>query len=401
MGTRTNFVKVENLPPGFSNGHEIANNFGVVGSIQDVTAVDPTTIIISYQQRTSAQNAVFALNGLILGGSTVAVSLYFNLTDPQFFSNPLYQCLGQYIGNDRHLFNPSTFQPWGHNQVLITRAAGVPSLSLPPLPSLNIRNPILPATFTGHSNDQTSNPQLGASSNLKSNPSTPLNGTIQRYTVPWDQGGRDAQCSICLGDLSEEEGCRSLSLCFHSFHTECLIAMLNSSPSDFLQCPTCKRVHGIRTGTRPETGKISHRLTNDSLPGHDGCGTIHITFQFRSGVQGQEHPNPGRPYTPHGFPRIAFLPDNPEGVRALHGLYIAWDQRLLFTVGRSLTTGMENCVTWNDIHLKTKIGSTEHGYPDPQYLANLAQDLAGFGITDAEISSHMIKYSDLRSRGGL
>ena len=40
---------------------------------------------------------------------------------------------------------------------------------------------------------------------------------------------------------------------------------------------------------------------------------------------------------------------------ALHGVYLAWAQRLMFTVGRSITTGQDNCVTWNDIHMKTNV----------------------------------------------
>ena len=73
----------------------------------------------------------------------------------------------------------------------------------------------------------------------------------------------------------------------------------------------------------------------------------------------------------------------------------------MFTVGRSITTQRDNCVTWNDIHMKTNICSSEHGYPDPQYLANLAQDLAGFGITEAQIVEHMASHPHLRDRGGL
>jgi len=226
---------------------------------------------------------------------------------------------------------------------------------------------------------------------------------LQKYTLSWQpqRGGETQQCSICLGDLDEDEECRSLSLCKHIFHSGCLEAMLKSGSSTFLQCPTCKKVHGVRTGTRPTTGRMAHRCTNNSLPGHDGYGTIEIHFNFSPGVQGPEHPHPGRAYTPHAFPRVAYLPDSQDGERALHGLYLAWKQRLLFTVGRSLTTGLEDSVTWNDIHLKTKISSSEHGYPDQSYLTNLAQDLAGFGITEAEILGHMSQHPDLRTKGGL
>jgi len=122
---------------------------------------------------------------------------------------------------------------------------------------------------------------------------------------------------------------------------------------------------------------------------------------FRGGRQGPEHPNPGQTYQPNGFPRVAYLPDSPEGLEMLHGLYIAWEQRVLFTVGTSITSGLDNCITWNDIHLKTKLSSSEHGYPDPQHLSNLAVDLANHGVTQAAISSHMRQHSDLRQRGHL
>jgi deltex-like protein len=176
--------------------------------------------------------------------------------------------------------------------------------------------------------------------------------------------------------------------------------MLAAAPSAFLQCPTCKRVHGVRTGDRPTAGAaITHRLLPTALPGHPACGTIQVTFQFKAGVQGPEHPHPGRPYHPVGFPRSAFLPDSPAGERALHGLYLAWQQRLIFTVGQSITTGREDSVTWNDIHLKTQ--DPDHSYPDPHHLANLAQELAGFGITEAEVGSHLAAHPDLRTRGRL
>ena len=77
-----------------------------------------------------------------------------------------------------------------------------------------------------------------------------------------------------------------------------------------------------------------------------------------------KHPNAGlfHSHIQHSFSR-----------RALHGLYLAWEQRLLFTVGTSLTTNQTNCVTWNDIHLKTHKSGPNHSYPDPNFLSNLMQ----------------------------
>ena len=63
---RTNFVRVSSLPSYYSNGLELFNTFSSVGQIhvrltftiepftiltQDITAVDPTTVIVSYAMR--------------------------------------------------------------------------------------------------------------------------------------------------------------------------------------------------------------------------------------------------------------------------------------------------------------------------------------------------------------
>ena len=48
-----------------------------------------------------------------------------------------------------------------------------------------------------------------------------------------------------------------------------------------------------------------------------------------------------RPYRCQGFPRVAYLPDNAEGRKALRLLERAFNQRLIFTVGTSSTTGQQ------------------------------------------------------------
>lgn len=64
-----------------------------------------------------------------------------------------------------------------------------------------------------------------------------------------------------------------------------------------------------------------------------------------------EHPNPGVRYP--GTTRVAYLPDCPEGNKVLGLFRKAFDQRLTFTIGTSMTTGRANVITWNDIHHKT------------------------------------------------
>ncbi|VDM78494.1 unnamed protein product, partial [Strongylus vulgaris] len=53
-------------------------------------------------------------------------------------------------------------------------------------------------------------------------------------------------------------------------------------------------------------------------------------------------------------------------------------------VGDSITTGARNTVVWNNIHHKTNIsgGPQKFGYPDPDYLNRVKEDLAAMGITE-------------------
>ena len=88
-----------------------------------------------------------------------------------------------------------------------------------------------------------------------------------------------------------------------------------------------------------------------------GYGTIIIDYSFASGIQGIEHPNPFQYYG--GTNRRAYLPDTREGQEVLQLLKRAFDARLVFTVGTSTTSGLQNEITWNYIHHKTNT----HGGP--------------------------------------
>ena len=94
-----------------------------------------------------------------------------------------------------------------------------------------------------------------------------------------------------------------------------------------------------------------------SLPGYERCGSYVITYAISGGIQGNNHPKPGHKFT--GTTRQAYLPANEEGRVVLQMLIKAFDKKLIFTVGRSNTTGQDDCVTWNDIHHKTSV----HGGP--------------------------------------
>ncbi|CAI5688063.1 unnamed protein product [Oreochromis niloticus] len=138
-------------------------------------------------------------------------------------------------------------------------------------------------------------------------------------------------------------------------------------------------VFGKIIGDQPD-GRMSNYTMPFSLRGYSDCGTIGISYEIPSGIQTAKHPNPGQRYS--GIFRTAYLPNNKEGNEVLQLLKRAFDQRLIFTVGTSRTTGMDGQVTWNDIHHKTSTsgGPDRFGYPDPKYLSRVKEELKAKGI---------------------
>ena len=155
----------------------------------------------------------------------------------------------------------------------------------------------------------------------------------------------------------------------HYFHKSCIKDWLSIK----MECPYCKiPFQGIVPGPQPNNGimaiSINHTIT---VPGEPTSGAIAIMFSFDNGIQDSRHPSPGQQY--FGTYRKVFLPNSIEGKNALARLKYAWDIRILFNVGTSLTTGRSNCVIWNGIPFKTRLdgGPAYHGYPDPGYFAEL------------------------------
>ncbi|KYO31783.1 E3 ubiquitin-protein ligase DTX1 isoform X1 [Alligator mississippiensis] len=228
------------------------------------------------------------------------------------------------------------------------------------------------------------------------NPEDVVRRYIQKVKNPPDE-----DCTICMERLvtsSGYEGVLShkgvkpelvgkLGKCGHMYHLLCLVAMYNNGNKDgSLQCPTCKAIYGEKTGTQPP-GKMEFHIIPHSLPGYTDCKTIRIVYDIPTGIQGPEHPNPGKKFTARGFPRHCYLPDNEKGRKVLKLLIVAWDRRLIFTIGTSNTTGESDTVVWNEIHHKTEFGSnlTGHGYPDPNYLDNVLAELMAQGVSEANL----------------
>ncbi|KAA0717321.1 putative E3 ubiquitin-protein ligase DTX3 [Triplophysa tibetana] len=182
-------------------------------------------------------------------------------------------------------------------------------------------------------------------------------------------------CPICL-DTIRKGDCEVLPKCKHCFCKVCLKSAFQIKPI----CPVCGEMYGSLTGTQPEGGTMNVARDTSSLPGYERHGTIIIYYYIPNGIQQNEHPNPGQSY--QGAARTAYVPDSSEGRKVLKLLERSFDQRLTFTIGRSSTSGRNNVVTWNDIHHKTSRtgGPTNYGYPDPDYLKRVQDELKAKGI---------------------
>ncbi|XP_054828837.1 E3 ubiquitin-protein ligase DTX3L [Eublepharis macularius] len=192
------------------------------------------------------------------------------------------------------------------------------------------------------------------------------------YVKPPRAQPEEEMCSICMDKIYQKEVLRK---CKHGFCKGCIQEAMKYKPV----CPVCNVSYGKIEGNQPP-GKMDISKNRMSLPGYDGYGTISITYHIPSDIQKKNHPNPGKRF--QGVTRTAYLPDNPEGREILKLLQRAFDQKLIFTVGQSRTTGLSDVVTWNDIHHKTSIfgGESGFGYPDPNYLKRVREELKAKGI---------------------
>jgi deltex-like protein len=108
--------------------------------------------------------------------------------------------------------------------------------------------------------------------------------------------------------------------------------------------------------------------------GYPDVGTIVIHYSMRGGRRGTiDYPSTGR---------TAYLPNNIEGNEVLNLLNEAFKRKLIFTIGRSVTTGRDNQIVWNGIHHKTNTsgGSAYFGYPDATYFDRVKLELAAKGV---------------------
>eukprot|EP00054_Salpingoeca_dolichothecata_P012507 m.69360 g.69360 ORF g.69360 m.69360 type:complete len:413 (+) comp19979_c0_seq2:128-1366(+) len=180
-------------------------------------------------------------------------------------------------------------------------------------------------------------------------------------------------CCVCMGEFDQEDRAILLDKCpdSHYFHAECIEKSLEYSA----RCPCCLYFYGQVCGHQPPgTMSISWAPRTQIRLAGISADVLVISYSFPSGTRN------GVSFC--GTSRTAYLPDTPEGRRVQHLLMKGFDARVLFTVGRSITTGMDNCVVWAGIHHKTSPsgGATNFGYPDPTYLDRVTEELASAGV---------------------
>lgn len=198
---------------------------------------------------------------------------------------------------------------------------------------------------------------------------------VFQHTASSEASGVDKEedmCIICMEPITNKF---VLPKCKHKFCRPCIDKAMTYKPV----CPVCQTFYGVQKGNQPE-GTMNATFMTRSLPGYERYGTIVIHYDMKGGIQTEKHPNPGRRYL--GIQRTAFLPDNEEGREVLRLLRRAFEQKLIFTVGDSRASGASDVITWNDIHHKTNMygGPDRFGYPDPNYLKRVKQELKDKGI---------------------
>ncbi|XP_075255114.1 putative E3 ubiquitin-protein ligase DTX2 isoform X2 [Convolutriloba macropyga] len=193
-----------------------------------------------------------------------------------------------------------------------------------------------------------------------------------RFYIPPEASQDDKDnCPICLLDFDDvyedlpDEDKRANKVpttvavrlpCKHPLHLDCTKEIFKNNNKQFLTCPICKKVFGgVMTGTQPEGGTMSYSVIPLSCAGYESCSSYQIIYNF---------------------PR--------NGQQLVKMLKVAFDRRLVFTIGTSHTTGQPDSVVWGGVHHKTSQNGGAHGFPDPFHLISLRDELNALNVTEAD-----------------
>jgi len=221
------------------------------------------------------------------------------------------------------------------------------------------------------------------------------------------------QDSVVLCCLQHElkKGERAAMVESHRFHRACISNWFESKGCPL--CPTCKGMAQSKTARSQAAASSSKtagggHLVRIGTSQPDGVMKVYLRPDLRvptsyctddeegkeEGKQEEEELNGGTfvmewtfrdPSEPSVIldQRRAFIPDSRDGRgrRLLERIVKAWERKLLFSVGRSLTNpdAGDNSIIWSgNVHFKTEPLSNEsgHGFPDDQYFDRLDAELS-------------------------
>ena len=197
------------------------------------------------------------------------------------------------------------------------------------------------------------------------------------HSAQEEEEEEETECPICCREgvpLTPLECCASRSVCAACLDTLTLRRRTMSGRAlTGFRCPFCQRRSGTHVGDCPDGTMSVTTVAGDGGAARcagfpRGTGVHHIRYAIAASVSASRVPVPGTT-------RHAFLPATPDGDRLLALLRLAFDRRLVFTVGHSVTNGTDNQVVWA-IHHKTSLDpGAPYGYPDPHYLQRLEWEL--------------------------
>ena len=186
-------------------------------------------------------------------------------------------------------------------------------------------------------------------------------------------------CGLCQEVIEEGAETRRLP-CSHTFHQDCgLTQTIDDWMNAHARCPNCNDRFGVAMGDMPEgTLHITYSNSIIEFPNKDDqCRAIQVTFSIPAGTQGAGHPSPGTHYA--GISRMGYFPDTEEGRIIVDMIKVAWERRLMFTIGHSLTRNVDNVIIYNGIHIRTDTTGA-WGYPCATYLETVEEELRLKGI---------------------
>ncbi|KAK2833140.1 hypothetical protein Q5P01_017029 [Channa striata] len=189
---------------------------------------------------------------------------------------------------------------------------------------------------------------------------------IEEIPLETRSGQRDPEFSCVCGEkgtsmMRTKCGVTMCSQCLDTVHGQCRV------------CHEAARTpQGI-------VGKMNCSRLQLSLPGHNKCNTIKITYCIPDGIQVEGHPSPGKPFQGGTFE--AYLPDCDEARKLVPRLEKAFKQGVTFTV---ISKEKGARLSWGSIPHKTSFqgGKSGNAYPDSTYLTRLSDALTSQGIEE-------------------